>query len=180
MKVIAVIDDEEVIYRILSHLKLLSPGDGPRAPPRGAHSSAPSLGSNVPRELIYEPFLLTSASAAGTVPRRGPDLGSTTPGEARRWPLEPRSGWFSSPIDPPARFQVSIGPEWRRTPLAREVVTLQTSYGAIPFKVSRLQGRVVTVTPEFADVVRIAREKSLPVREVLEQARADGRRLFRD
>src|SRR3989304_4562366 len=91
MKVIAEIDDEEVIYRILSHLKLLSPGDGPRAPPRGAHSSAPSLGSNVPRELIYEPFLLTSASAAGTVPRRGQDLGSTTPGEARRWPPEPRS-----------------------------------------------------------------------------------------
>jgi len=70
--------------------------------------------------------------------------------------------------------------EWRRTRLAREVVTLQTSYGAIPFKVSRLEGRVITVTPEFADVVRIAREKSLPVREVLEQARADGRRLFRD
>jgi uncharacterized protein (DUF111 family) len=35
---------------------------------------------------------------------------------------------------------------------------------------------VVTVTPEFSDVARIAREKSLPVREVLEQARADGRR----
>ena len=76
----------------------------------------------------------------------------------------------------------TIGVRWselRRTPLAREVVTLQTSYGAIPFKVSRLAGRVVTVTPEFAEVVRIAREKSLPVREVLEQARADGRRLLR-
>jgi len=36
----------------------------------------------------------------------------------------------------------------------------------------------VTVTPEFADVARIAREKSLPAREVLDQARADGRRLF--
>lgn len=69
--------------------------------------------------------------------------------------------------------------EWRRTPLAREIVTLATSYGAIPFKVSRLEGRVVTVTPEFSDVVRIAREKSLPVREVLEQARAAGRRLLR-
>lgn len=29
MKVIAVIEDEEVIYRILAHLNLLSPGDGP-------------------------------------------------------------------------------------------------------------------------------------------------------
>ncbi len=51
-----------------------------------------------------------------------------------------------------------------------------TDYGPLPFKVSRLAGRVVTVTPEFADVVRIAREKSLPVREVLDQARAAARR----
>ena len=47
--------------------------------------------------------------------------------------------------------------EWRRTPLAREMVTLTTAYGPIPFKVSRLDGRVVTVTPEFVDVARIAR-----------------------
>jgi uncharacterized protein (DUF111 family) len=56
------------------------------------------------------------------------------------------------------------------------MVTLVTAYGALPFKVSRQGGRVVTVTPEFADVVRVAREKSLPVREVLDQARADARR----
>ncbi len=66
--------------------------------------------------------------------------------------------------------------EWRRARLDREIVSLPTAYGAIPFKVSRLDGRVVTVTPEFADVARIAGEKSLPVREVLEQARADARR----
>ena len=75
----------------------------------------------------------------------------------------------------------TIGVRWserRRTRLQRESVTLTTAYGAIPFKVSRLGGRVVTVTPEFADVARIAREKSLPVREVLDQARADGRRLL--
>ena len=35
-----------------------------------------------------------------------------------------------------------------------------------------------TVTPEFADVARIAREKGLPVREVLDQARADARALL--
>ena len=64
--------------------------------------------------------------------------------------------------------------------LPREIVTLATSYGPIPFKVSRLEGRVVTVTPEFADVARIAKEKALPVREVLDQARAEGRRLLSD
>jgi uncharacterized protein (TIGR00299 family) protein len=67
---------------------------------------------------------------------------------------------------------------WRRSRLERELITLPTVYGALPFKVSRLEGRVVTVTPEFAEVARIAREKALPVREVLEQARADGRRHF--
>lgn len=66
--------------------------------------------------------------------------------------------------------------EWRRQRLEREMVTLTTAYGAIAFKVSRLDGRVVTVTPEFSEVARIAREKSLPVREVLDQARAAGRR----
>ena len=68
--------------------------------------------------------------------------------------------------------------EWQRTTLAREVVTLTTTYGAIAFKVSRLEGRVVTVTPEFADIARIARDKALPVREALDQARAEGRRLL--
>jgi pyridinium-3,5-bisthiocarboxylic acid mononucleotide nickel chelatase len=68
--------------------------------------------------------------------------------------------------------------EWQRTTLAREFVTLTTTYGAIAFKVSRLEGRVVTVTPEFADIARIARDKALPVREVLDQARAEGRRLL--
>ena len=68
--------------------------------------------------------------------------------------------------------------EWQRTTLAREVVTLTTTYGAIDFKVSRLEGRVVTVTPEFADIARLARDKALPVREVLDQARAEGRRLL--
>jgi uncharacterized protein (TIGR00299 family) protein len=75
----------------------------------------------------------------------------------------------------------TIGVRWserRRARLEREVIVLTTAYGAIPFKVSRLSGRIVTVTPEFADVARIAREKSLPVREVLDQARAEGRRLL--
>jgi uncharacterized protein (TIGR00299 family) protein len=75
----------------------------------------------------------------------------------------------------------TIGVRWSevaRTRLAREMVTLPTAYGAVPFKVSRLGGRVITVTPEFAEIARIAREKSLPVREVLDQARADARRAL--
>ena len=54
------------------------------------------------------------------------------------------------------------------------MITIVTDYGPLPFKVSRLSGRIVTATPEFADVVRLAEAKSLPVREVLAQARAAG------
>lgn len=73
----------------------------------------------------------------------------------------------------------TIGVRWserRRARLARRMVTVPTIYGAIACKVSSFEGRVVTVTPEFADVARVAGEKSLPVREVLDQARADARR----
>jgi uncharacterized protein (TIGR00299 family) protein len=75
----------------------------------------------------------------------------------------------------------TIGVRWtayQRERLAREMVTLTTAYGAIAFKVSRLEGRVVTATPEFDEVRKIARAKGLPVREVLDLARAEGRRLL--
>ena len=75
----------------------------------------------------------------------------------------------------------TIGVRWtayQRSRLEREMVRLDTAYGPVTFKVSRLEGRVVTVTPEFEEVRRIARDKRLPVREVLEQARVEGRRLL--
>jgi hypothetical protein len=75
----------------------------------------------------------------------------------------------------------TIGVRWtdyQRTRLERELVALQTAYGPLQFKISRLAGKIVTVTPEFSEVTRIAREKGLPVREVLEQARSDARRLL--
>jgi len=58
------------------------------------------------------------------------------------------------------------------------MVRLDTMYGPVDFKVSRLEGRVVTVTPEFEEVRRIARDRGVAVREVLEQARIEGRRLL--
>ena len=75
----------------------------------------------------------------------------------------------------------TIGVRWthdQRRRLPREMVSLATPHGTISFKVSRLDGRVVTVTPEFEEVRRLAREKGLPVRKVLNSARAEGRRLL--
>jgi uncharacterized protein (TIGR00299 family) protein len=73
----------------------------------------------------------------------------------------------------------TIGVRWTevsRTRLDREILTITTDYGPLPFKVSRLNGRIVTVTPEFADIVRLAQSKSLPVREVLAQAHSAARK----
>ncbi|MFQ5521316.1 MAG: nickel pincer cofactor biosynthesis protein LarC, partial [Candidatus Methylomirabilia bacterium] len=80
-------------------------------------------------------------------------------------------------------FQESttIGVRWtvyRRHRLDRELVVLPTAYGSLTVKVSRLGGAVLTVTPEFEEVRRIAREKGLPVREVLDQVRAEARRTL--
>jgi uncharacterized protein (DUF111 family) len=75
----------------------------------------------------------------------------------------------------------TIGVRWtsyQRRRLPRDMVTLTTADGPIPFKVSRLDGRAITVTPEFEEVRRIARDRGVPVREVLDRARAEGQRLL--
>jgi uncharacterized protein (TIGR00299 family) protein len=77
------------------------------------------------------------------------------------------------------RETTTIGVRWQRferARLPRELVRVETSLGPITFKVSRLGGRPVTVTPEFEEVRRIARERGLPVREALERARLEGAR----
>ena len=75
----------------------------------------------------------------------------------------------------------TIGVRWtayQRARLEREMVRLDTAHGPVTFKVSRLDGRAITVTPEFEEIRRIARDRGLAVREVLEQARTEGRRLL--
>ena len=77
----------------------------------------------------------------------------------------------------------TIGVRWstrERAVLPREIVAVNTVYGLVPCKVSRLDGRVVTATPEFSDVRALAAAKSLPVRLVLDAARAEARRLLGD
>jgi len=73
----------------------------------------------------------------------------------------------------------TIGVRWttyQRQRLPRDLVAVDTSIGSIRFKVSRLDGRAVTVTPEFDDVRRAAAAAGLSVREALERAREEGRR----
>ena len=79
------------------------------------------------------------------------------------------------------RETTTIGVRWsevRRRRLPRELVRLPTTFGHVTFKISTLGGRIVTVTPEFEEVRRIADAEGRPVREVLETVRLDGLRAI--
>jgi len=65
----------------------------------------------------------------------------------------------------------------QRRVLERELVTVTTSYGDVRVKVGRSGGREVGFAPEFEDARRIAREKKVPLKEVLEAARHAYRSL---
>jgi uncharacterized protein (TIGR00299 family) protein len=80
------------------------------------------------------------------------------------------------------RETTTIGVRWgevRRARLAREMVEVETVWGRVPFKVSRLRGEALTITPEFEVVRRIAAAAGRPVREVLDAVREEGRRVLK-
>jgi pyridinium-3,5-bisthiocarboxylic acid mononucleotide nickel chelatase len=60
--------------------------------------------------------------------------------------------------------------EARRQVLDRDVVNVNTAYGSVRVKVARRDGRVLNAAPEYEDCQRIAREKSLPLKEVMTEA----------
>jgi uncharacterized protein (TIGR00299 family) protein len=50
--------------------------------------------------------------------------------------------------------------------LQREIVTIETPVGAVRFKVSSRNGRIVNATPEFDDCAKLASANNLPVKDV--------------
>jgi len=57
--------------------------------------------------------------------------------------------------------------EARRKVLERELVEVQTGFGTVRVKVARREGKVLNVAPEYEDCQRLAREKSVPLKEVI-------------
>ena len=49
---------------------------------------------------------------------------------------------------------------------SRRIVTVETPIGAVRFKVSRRDGRVMNAVPEFEDCATLAAANKLPVKEV--------------
>ena len=124
----------------------------------------------------------TSRSSSGSSPAGALDV-YLTPVVMKR----SRPGTVLTALAPPElaerlaealfRETTTIGVRWsevKRRRLPRELVRLPTTVGPVTFKISRLGGRVVTVTPEFEEVRRIADAQGRPVREVLEAVRREG------
>jgi len=62
--------------------------------------------------------------------------------------------------------------EARRKVLDRQIVTVETAFGAVRIKVARLDGEIVNAAPEFEDCRRLADEKSAPLKDVMLAAQA--------
>jgi uncharacterized protein (TIGR00299 family) protein len=56
--------------------------------------------------------------------------------------------------------------EMQRECLARAIVTVQTPVGEVRFKIARQGDRVVNAQPEFDDLMRIASERNLPIKDI--------------
>jgi hypothetical protein len=54
--------------------------------------------------------------------------------------------------------------------LEREWVEVSTEHGTVRVKIASLEGKAVTLAPEFEDCARVAREAGVPLREIYEDA----------
>jgi pyridinium-3,5-bisthiocarboxylic acid mononucleotide nickel chelatase len=58
----------------------------------------------------------------------------------------------------------------QRRALPRESVNVKTSYGDVRIKVSRVNGRILHVAPEYDDCRKLAVEKNVPLQRVIDEA----------
>ncbi len=75
------------------------------------------------------------------------------------------------------RETTTIGLRWRidnRIKAHRTIQAIQTQYGAINFKVAKIGHRTINVAPEYEDCKRAALESGVPLKQVMEDARARG------
>jgi hypothetical protein len=62
--------------------------------------------------------------------------------------------------------------EARRKVLERELLSVETPYGAVKIKVARRDGKVLNVAPEYEDCQRLATEQGVPLKQVMMAAQA--------
>ena len=80
------------------------------------------------------------------------------------------------------RETTTLGLRWReeeRSRTDREIISLQTRYGKIRFKLARWEGRMVNLAPEYEDCKRLALKKRVPLKQVFEEAKKGAMTLLR-
>jgi uncharacterized protein (TIGR00299 family) protein len=78
-------------------------------------------------------------------------------------------------LDTIFRETTSIGVRIReveRRKLAREIREIDTQYGKVRIKISRRGNEMLSATPEYEDCRKIAEEKQVPLKQVIEEAKA--------
>jgi len=72
------------------------------------------------------------------------------------------------------RETTTIGLRWRlenKIALAREFVEVETSWGKVHIKIARLpEGKIANAAPEFEDCRKLAAERAVPLKQVMEEA----------
>ncbi|HHF55353.1 MAG TPA: DUF111 family protein, partial [Thermoplasmatales archaeon] len=64
-----------------------------------------------------------------------------------------------------------------RDKLERETVEVETEYGKIRVKIGYFNGRAISISPEYEDCAKVAKENRVPIREVYEKARERARKI---
>ena len=79
------------------------------------------------------------------------------------------------------RETTTIGLRWRidnRIKAHRAIEEVLTLYGPVKVKIAQVDGSVINVTPEYEDCKRLALENKVPLKEIMERARAAGNGAF--
>jgi hypothetical protein len=79
------------------------------------------------------------------------------------------------------RETTTLGLRWReeeRSRTDREIISLQTRYGKIRFKIARWEGSVVNLSPEYEDCKRLALRKRIPLKDVFEEVKKEAMTLL--
>ena len=81
------------------------------------------------------------------------------------------------------RETTTLGLRWHqegRAKTDREILTQETKYGKIRFKLAKWEGKVVNLSPEYEDCKRLALAKRVPLKEVFEEAKRVAITLHRN
>ncbi|MBM4308760.1 MAG: nickel pincer cofactor biosynthesis protein LarC [Deltaproteobacteria bacterium] len=84
---------------------------------------------------------------------------------------------LSSVINFLMRETTTIGMRWReeeRSCAEREMLSLETKYGKIHFKLARWERRQVNLSPEYEDCKRLALKQGVSIKEIFEEAKRAG------